>query len=177
MGRNFAGCVFGFLWAIIRIKSGLMIFLPVNLKLTLLLYALIISISCAGPQKPAGDAGKSDARQSEEMYENEPGEGDSGADGEASSTAGMYDGLGAVVDVAAGGQHACALHESGRVSCWGRNHLGQLGDGSTGDRWRAAPVADATEHTSLCGDYDRVALSESFSAKLNVLLDYEWDAP
>ena len=27
--------------------------------------------------------------------------------------------------VTAGGQHACALHDSGRVQCWGRNHQGQ----------------------------------------------------
>lgn len=28
--------------------------------------------------------------------------------------------------VTAGGQHACALHDSGRVQCWGRNHQGQV---------------------------------------------------
>ncbi len=36
----------------------------------------------------------------------------------------------AITMVAAGGQHACAVIGS-RIQCWGRNHLGQLGDGTT----------------------------------------------
>jgi hypothetical protein len=41
--------------------------------------------------------------------------------------------LGAVVDVAAGGQHSCAVDGGGRVHCWGANREGQLGDGGRGD--------------------------------------------
>ena len=33
------------------------------------------------------------------------------------------------VAIAAGGQHTCAVHEDGTVSCWGSNISGQLGDG------------------------------------------------
>jgi len=39
-----------------------------------------------------------------------------------------------VVDIAAGGNHSCALLTSGAVQCWGRNSNGQLGDGSTDER-------------------------------------------
>ncbi len=42
------------------------------------------------------------------------------------------------VQVSAGGRHTCALLESGRVRCWGRNAEGQLGVGS-----RGGPVAHA----------------------------------
>ncbi len=35
------------------------------------------------------------------------------------------------VSVAAGDQFACVLHVGGRVSCWGRNDEGQLGNGTT----------------------------------------------
>lgn len=35
-----------------------------------------------------------------------------------------------VVELALGERHVCALLESGRVSCFGRNHLGQLGNGT-----------------------------------------------
>lgn len=53
------------------------------------------------------------------------------------------DGLTDAVTVAVGGSgprgHACAVRSGGTVRCWGRNHRGQLGDGSTEDR--ASPVA------------------------------------
>jgi alpha-tubulin suppressor-like RCC1 family protein len=36
-----------------------------------------------------------------------------------------------IVDIAAGGAHACALFQNGAVWCWGKNEFGQLGNGST----------------------------------------------
>ena len=47
--------------------------------------------------------------------------------------------LGGVSMVAAGGDHTCALLATGGVECWGDNHYGELGDGSTADR--SNPVA------------------------------------
>jgi alpha-tubulin suppressor-like RCC1 family protein len=44
-----------------------------------------------------------------------------------------------IVDIESGNVHACALGESGTVSCWGRNYDGQVGDGSALDR--PIPVA------------------------------------
>lgn len=41
--------------------------------------------------------------------------------------------------IAAGYAHACALR-AGKVSCWGSNTQGQLGDASTAQRERAVPV-------------------------------------
>ena len=38
------------------------------------------------------------------------------------------------VDVAVGGHHACVLHKDERLSCWGKNDHGQLGDGTRLDR-------------------------------------------
>jgi len=41
---------------------------------------------------------------------------------------------GTVAAIEAGETHACALLEAGAVQCWGRNSVGQLGDGSLEDR-------------------------------------------
>lgn len=39
-----------------------------------------------------------------------------------------------IVQVAVGSAYSCALDDTGNVWCWGRNHVGQLGDGSFIDR-------------------------------------------
>ena len=39
----------------------------------------------------------------------------------------LGEGLGQVVDVAAGSLHTCALNQAGEVHCWGADHLGQVG--------------------------------------------------
>jgi alpha-tubulin suppressor-like RCC1 family protein len=45
-----------------------------------------------------------------------------------------------VVDLVAGMDFHCALDALGGIWCWGRNGSGQLGDGSTADRFTPAPV-------------------------------------
>ncbi|HEU4537946.1 MAG TPA: hypothetical protein VFS00_27690, partial [Polyangiaceae bacterium] len=42
-----------------------------------------------------------------------------------------------------GDEHACAVVSSGEVLCWGRNHRGQLGDGTDADRLYPAFVEQA----------------------------------
>ncbi len=55
----------------------------------------------------------------------------------------------AFTDLAAGGDHTCALRADGRVACWGRNGDGQLGDGTTEDRPRAVWVAGLTDAVEI----------------------------
>lgn len=43
--------------------------------------------------------------------------------------------------VAAGYWHTCALFSNAGPRCWGSNHYGQLGDGTTTDRFSPTPVA------------------------------------
>ncbi len=49
--------------------------------------------------------------------------------------------LAGVRAVALGARHGCALDVAGRVSCWGANDQGQLGDGTNTSRLAPVPVA------------------------------------
>lgn len=51
--------------------------------------------------------------------------------------------------VFAGYNHACALDSTGAAYCWGRNFDGQLGDGSTTDRWSPVRTGGSLRFTSL----------------------------
>jgi len=60
------------------------------------------------------------------------------------------------VSLSAGGGHACAVHRSGEVFCWGANGRGQLGDGTTAESLTpvlvsglddAVSVSAGSEHT------------------------------
>lgn len=58
-----------------------------------------------------------------------------------------------MMQLAGAGGHICGLLESGQVQCWGRNGQGQLGDGSTTDRYEPTLIPgldDALEITSSC---------------------------
>ncbi|MES1165270.1 MAG: hypothetical protein ABUR63_05920 [Verrucomicrobiota bacterium] len=69
------------------------------------------------------------------------------------STPAPVGGLGAdVVGLAVGRAFACVWHLSGRVSCWGGNDSGQLGNGATG--MSAVPVdAMVTDATQLAAGF------------------------
>ena len=64
--------------------------------------------------------------------------------------------------IAIGGEHSCALHEGGTISCWGNNEDGQLGNGQSGDDWydgsahSAVPmeVAGITDATAISAGYE-----------------------
>ncbi|MGA9761947.1 MAG: hypothetical protein WBQ14_05950 [Gaiellaceae bacterium] len=45
-----------------------------------------------------------------------------------------------VTQITAGGSHSCVLLSGGTVNCWGDNVYGQLGDGSTDDKWTPVSV-------------------------------------
>lgn len=65
--------------------------------------------------------------------------------------------------VAAGHEHSCGLTTLGKVFCWGRNQLGQLGDGTTDDS-RVAVAVD----TSAIGNptFTQIGAGHSFSCGL-----------
>ena len=54
------------------------------------------------------------------------------ADGGLRNTPTEVMGITDAIDLSAGLKHACVVHQSGKVSCWGFNNDGQLGNGETG---------------------------------------------
>lgn len=67
-------------------------------------------------------------------------------EGERASTPVQLEGLGDIISIAAGDWHTCAVRRNGQVACWGRNDLGQLGNGTEGGREarELGPVAVVT---------------------------------
>ena len=71
------------------------------------------------------------------------------------------------VDVSAGGEHTCAVHATGAVSCWGDNWKGELGNGTAGNEFDSAvpvKVTDISDAITLSsGDWHTCAVRESGS--------------
>jgi alpha-tubulin suppressor-like RCC1 family protein len=62
-----------------------------------------------------------------------------------------------VRQISLGGSHVCALMEAdGSVRCWGRNDVGQVGDGTTTDQPLPRPVQADAAGTPLTGAYQLV---------------------
>lgn len=55
----------------------------------------------------------------------------------------------AFTDIAAGGDHACAVAVGGDAYCWGHNRYGQLGTGGTSDSPVAVAVTGGLKFTSI----------------------------
>ena len=56
--------------------------------------------------------------------------------------------------IAANRRHACALHETGTISCWGRNENGQLGNGTNTSSSATVQVAGITDATAITAGYE-----------------------
>ena len=95
------------------------------------------------------------------------GDGQTGDEGNMSSVPVEVTGISDAAAVSAGGEHTCALHENGEVSCWGDNWRGELGTGEAGNEFdspvpvKAAGIDDAVGVSS--GDWHTCALRESGS--------------
>jgi alpha-tubulin suppressor-like RCC1 family protein len=70
-------------------------------------------------------------------------------------------GISTATALSTGGDSACALISVGKVDCWGRNELGQLGDGSTTSSATPVSVKGISNATQISvGDRDACAILE-----------------
>ena len=58
------------------------------------------------------------------------------------------------IAVATGAYHACSLHTDGTVSCWGRNYLGQLGNGSNEEPLEVVKVVGIRDAIAIDSYWD-----------------------
>jgi alpha-tubulin suppressor-like RCC1 family protein len=63
----------------------------------------------------------------------------------------IVEGLDSIVDLEAGGQHTLALRSDGALVAMGWNWAGQLGDGTTVDRWTPVEVIGITDVIAMDG--------------------------
>ncbi|MCB9137913.1 MAG: hypothetical protein H6642_06165 [Caldilineaceae bacterium] len=72
-----------------------------------------------------------------------------------------------VVEITAGGEHACALTAQGDVKCWGANNYGQLGDGSFQGRLLPVDVTGLGNDTAkvVAAQWHTCAISDTGSLK------------
>jgi alpha-tubulin suppressor-like RCC1 family protein len=91
-----------------------------------------------------------------------------GRTGDASTTPVDVVGLNSGVRATSvGGSHSCAVTNARGVKCWGLNRFGQLGDGTTTDRWTPVDVAELGSGVSAIatGSYDSCALTTGGGVK------------
>lgn len=69
----------------------------------------------------------------------------------------LYD----VADLSATYNHTCAVRSNGKIVCWGSNSSGQLGDGTTTNRWRPTEVVGIDNAVQVAAGIDRTCATLS----------------
>ena len=80
---------------------------------------------------------------------NDHGQVGNGSNQSVISTPTLVAGISNVIAIASGGSHTCALLSTGFVKCWGSNDWGQLGDGTTDEKWSPTAVLGINNAVSV----------------------------
>lgn len=83
-------------------------------------------------------------------------------------------GLSVAAQVATAGKATCALNNAGKIFCWGRNNVGQLGDGTTTDR--ATPAEISNPQSEGAKTYSKIAAGSNTFCAISGTSLYCWGA-
>src|SRR5690348_8059745 len=61
--------------------------------------------------------------------------------------------------LAAGGTHSCLRRADGTLTCWGGNFEGQLGDGTTTDRWTPITPLASGDVADVCTGFGHTCVA------------------
>lgn len=89
------------------------------------------------------------------------GDGNGGHDGDFSAMPVQVSGIIDAIEISVGEQHACVVHATGAVSCWGLNRNGQVGNGSIDNQTMPVAVPGLTDAVEVSAGTDHTCARRS----------------
>ena len=97
--------------------------------------------------------------------------------GDSANSSETYQGFTRAIAIAVGGEHMAAVRADGYVWNWGRNHRGQLGNGTRDNSFRAVQAGDGESKSLLLSKYEHYDQNDQLLHTYNQLRPMGEDNP